>query len=158
MKGISAVLATVLIVVITVAIIGMAYGWSTGMFKMVSDTSKDETAQQISNIEKAVSIIAATCVSGNSITGGVSTDPGTNPPKTNTIIFTIKNIGTSDILSGELTIFLNNNMLSDVITSNLANGASDEIRTLTTLVGAVNLKVSAPAGSVEKDIVCPPLV
>ena len=34
MKGISAVLATVLIVVITVAIIGLAYAWSVNLFEL----------------------------------------------------------------------------------------------------------------------------
>ena len=39
-------LATVLIVVITVAIIGLAYGWSVGMFETVSDTSTELVEQQ----------------------------------------------------------------------------------------------------------------
>ena len=42
MKGISAVLAIVLIVVITVAIIGLAYGWATGLFAMTSEATEEQ--------------------------------------------------------------------------------------------------------------------
>lgn len=38
-KGISAILATVLILVLTITIIGLSYSWSTGVFETISDST-----------------------------------------------------------------------------------------------------------------------
>ena len=61
MKGISAVLATVLIVVITVAIIGLAYGWATGLFELTSEAGEEQVESVTGNLQKSVDIIAIKC-------------------------------------------------------------------------------------------------
>ncbi|MDD5416701.1 MAG: CARDB domain-containing protein [Candidatus Aenigmarchaeota archaeon] len=143
MKGISAVLATVLIVVITVAIIGLAYGWATGMFKMVSDTSEENVGKTTDNMMKSVQIIAAKC-------------EDTLADNTNTVTFTIRSTGTKDIEAAELSAFLDEE-LQTVTFANLLAGTSDDFSFTTDKVGDLNLKVSAPAGAVDEDITCPVL-
>jgi len=60
MKGISTVLAIVLIVVITVGIIGMAYVWSTGMFETVSSSSEEQVEQKIITATASFEVRSAT--------------------------------------------------------------------------------------------------
>ncbi|MBU3896395.1 MAG: hypothetical protein KJ697_00460 [Nanoarchaeota archaeon] len=136
MKGISAVLATVLIVVITVAIIGMAYGWATGMFEMVGDTSEENVAGVTDNMLKSVQIVTAGCIG-------------------ETITFSVRATGTKDIEAGELSVFLENEMQTtspDTATTEITSGITQEFTISNAVSGS--LKVSAPAGSVEEDVTC----
>ncbi|MDD5416702.1 MAG: hypothetical protein PHU12_01875 [Candidatus Aenigmarchaeota archaeon] len=158
MKGISAVLATVLIVVITVAIIGLAYGWSTGLFKIVSDTSEESTQSAVGGIQKQIELVAAKCVDTDSITG-LATGGGDviNPPKSNSIVFSIKNIGSAKIISSEIDVFLNNSLVENVVSDDLDVGTTAQYHFTTNKIGNVEFKVNSPAGAVTKDLICPPI-
>ncbi len=136
MKGISAILATVLIVVITVAIIGLAYGWATGLFKMTSEATEEQVGGVTENLQKSVDIIAASCTASRTVT------------------FTVKNTGTLDIEGTELFVFVDENPA----TVTFSKLVEDTTATYTTLeayaVGERTLKIDAPAGPVEETVTC----
>ncbi len=64
MKGISPIIATILLIVMTVAIAGLMYAWLSGMFS----TLTTQTSQQISGVTQVVSFsVPQLYVSGNDI-------------------------------------------------------------------------------------------
>lgn len=174
MKGISAVLATVLIVVITVAIIGLAYGWATGLFKVTSEATETQVGGVTENLQKSVDIIAVKC--SNSTDPGIYLAVGGDneippQPEYNYLTFTIKNTGTESIVAGELTAFLDNNLME---TAGFY-ASTDDVSVVELSVGEVMefeywgieehaepstrvLKIDAPAGAVEETVTCTPLV
>ncbi|MBU3896394.1 MAG: hypothetical protein KJ697_00455 [Nanoarchaeota archaeon] len=159
MKGISAVLATVLIVVITVAIIGMAYGWATGMFEMVGDTSEEQVSGATDSLSKTVEILTIKC------------EYRDETHCDNVLTFAVKNTGTKNIASGEMGAFIDNTDIDNLFTTSVSikedtsldagevkqfsYRTSDEIYFNTDK--EIILKVSAPAGSVEETVLCPEL-
>jgi len=137
-KGISAVLATVLIVVITVAIIGLAYAWSVDLFGTVSDSTDDQIGGQLDMMEKRIQIVTAGCENG-------------------IISFTIKSTGTEDILASELSAYVNSQQVTDVIFDNLGAGNTSlqyETSDFVSVGDEDILEVDAPAGIVEKTVMC----
>jgi len=142
MKGISAVLATVLIVVITVAIIGMYFGFARGLFGTVTTAGNQEVGGVTASIEKRVEITAATC-------------------NTNGITFTVKATGTADVAKTDFNVFVNETMLTASTTglNALVAGASEQATTTpvtgTFAKGTYTLKVDAPAGAVTQTVTCP---
>jgi len=141
MKGISTVLAIVLIVVITVAIIGLAYGWATGIFSMAESASEDQVSSVVDTLGKSVNIVSSACVAYEEAFN---------------VSFTIKNTGTADINAEELSVFLGG--LKKTTTPNitaLSEGAiSDPYTILDVAIGEYVLKIDAPAYSVEEPIIC----
>ena len=174
MKGISAVLATVLIVVITVAIIGLAYGWATGLFKLTSEATEDQVGGVTDNLQKSVDIIAVKC--SNSTDPGIYlADTGGNevPPQLeyNYLTFSIKNTGSGTIEVGDLTAFLDNKIME---TAGFY-ASTDDVSNIELTAGEVmefeywgieehqapsthTLKIDAPAGPAEETVTCTPLV
>jgi len=64
MKGISPIIATILLIVMTVAIAGLMYAWLSGMFSSLTTT----TSQQISGVTQVVSFsVSQLYVSGGNI-------------------------------------------------------------------------------------------
>ena len=64
MKGISPIIATILLIVMTVAIAGLMYAWLSGMFSTLTAT----TSQQVSEVTQRVSFnVPQLYVSGNNI-------------------------------------------------------------------------------------------
>ncbi len=179
MKGISAILATVLIVVITVAIVGLAYGWATGLFKMTSEATEEQVGGVTENLQKSVDIVALKCYNSTNpeiyISGMINLADTGGPvippqPETNTIAFSVKNTGTGAIETGDLSAFLNNTPIGDNFSPVL-----DDIAAVTLDVGEIKsfeyssvnehtdnqawiLKIDAPAGPVEKSVICTPVV
>ena len=157
MKGISAVLAMVLIVVITVAIIGLAYGWATGLFELTSEAGQQQVEGITESTQKSVDIVAAKCT-------------GDEDNTKNTLTFSIKHVGTEDIIGGELTAFIN----EKDIDTRFATIIGDDIKETAIAVGDTNdftyesgsihedaetitLKIVAPARGDEITLECPPV-
>ncbi|MDT7891014.1 MAG: archaellin/type IV pilin N-terminal domain-containing protein [Candidatus Nanopusillus sp.] len=64
MKGISPIIATILLIVMTVAIAGLMYAWLSGMFSTLTTT----TSQQVSQVTQTVSFsVSQLYVSGSNI-------------------------------------------------------------------------------------------
>ena len=64
MKGISPIIATILLIVMTVAIAGLMYAWLSGMFSTLTTT----TSQQVSGVTQVVSFsVSQLYVSGSNI-------------------------------------------------------------------------------------------
>ena len=137
MKGVSAILATILIVMITVAIIGLMYAWAIGLFGTSTEASEKETEAVVGSMQKQAQIIAAACDADN-------------------ITFTLKASGTSKLLSTELTVFVDD-ILQSVSLADLNSTESKQFifdhGTLT--AGDHVLKVNAPAGPTRKTVTCP---
>ncbi len=137
MKGVSAVIAVILLLLITVAIIGFAFIW----FGRITSLATNSTEQQITQFYQA----AAKKISIDNInsTSGVS----------------IRNIGTAIIPVNEITVFLNGNLLSVYCYGNsstgIAPGTVATCRPATppegiTCVAGTRIKVTSPAGSDER--------
>jgi FlaG/FlaF family flagellin (archaellin) len=141
MKGISEILAMILIVIIVVALIGMTYTFATGLFSTTTNATQQQTNQVTGNMGKTVSIVAAKC------------NAGTN------YVFSIRNTGPNAIQATELAAFVDGSLLS-MAGSGFATQASGNITqyTSSTAGGAAGtthtLKVSAPAGEVQTQVTC----
>ncbi len=149
-KGISAVLAVVLIVVITVAIIGLAYAWATGFFEMTTEASEAGAEAILQNLQKKVKITSARC-------DAVTIDDLI----WNNITFTVKATGTADIEAGELVAILNDLQWGVNPAMNTVDFAAGDLKQfwgLTRQGGSIVFKIDAPAGPVEKEIDCPEIV
>ncbi|MBU3905008.1 MAG: hypothetical protein KJ906_02585, partial [Nanoarchaeota archaeon] len=148
------VLATVLIVVITVAIIGLAYAWSVDLFGTVSDSTDDQIGGQLDMMEKNAKIVTATC-NGNEMNS------------INTLIFTVKSTGSLDIDSGEISAYVNNKAIANefqtivgenILETELAAGEIVEFVYERASIGpeeTITLMINSPAGEDEEIIVCP---
>jgi len=147
MKGISAVLAMVLIVVITVAIIGLAYGWATGLFELTSEAGQKQVEGITESTQKSVDIVAASC------------------DDTGNIVFTIKNTGTLAIEPDELDAFLNESSdvtvdfalnTDSVVVTEIGPGDSEEFTTTGVNYTDIDaeLKIVAPARATTETFTC----
>ncbi len=140
MKGISAVLAVVLIVVITVAIIGLAYAWATGLFGITTEASEQQVGGLTDSAQKSIEIISAACGEGE------------------TVVFIIRNTGTLDIDYDELTAFIDEDLV--VIGPKGIIIEPDHIQQFGTLefrgiAGTkYELKVDAPARAATYTFIC----
>jgi FlaG/FlaF family flagellin (archaellin) len=143
MKGISEILAMVLIIIIVVALIGMTYTFATGLFSTTANVTQTQTDTVTKNMGKSVSIIAATCKAG-AITN---------------YTFSLRNTGTNAIASNELAVFVDGTKLSATVNSlPNAGGVNQTIAANDTPAqgGAATrtLKVSAPAGEDLTQVTC----
>lgn len=136
-KGISSVLATILIVMITVAIIGLMYAWASGLFGTTTEASEKETGAVVGAMQKQAQIIAATCGATN-------------------ITFTLKATGTANLAQTELTLFVDDIIRSGVINKDINSTNSEQFSFAKGVTaGDHQLKVNAPAGPTTKIITCP---
>ncbi len=135
-KGISAVLATVLIVVITVAIIGLAYAWSVDLFGQVTDTSDDQVDGLINQMSE-IRIVDAVA----------SDDDGAC-----WLDFDVKNTGTLTIDEDALTFFFDD----EIKATNGDSIAAGDIESFGFAIdsGASNpeLKIAGAGDTVTADI------
>jgi len=150
MKGISTILAMILIVIIVVALIGLTYTFAVGLFQTTTTATTTATASVTTNIQKSVYIPynGASCKSKDVNNLWVN--------------FTIQNSGTLTIIPGELgAIFdgadisllaINASGANNITTMSLVPG---KIATLGATIPKVTgrttrtLTVSAPAGDVS---------
>jgi len=143
MKGISTILAMILIVIIVVALIGLTYTFAVGLFGTTTAGTTEEVEAVTERMQKSVSVVAARC----------SADTAT--ANTNTTWFTVKNTGTRTIARAELSAYIADEsmvMTTDFPSGGLAKGVAADVVGVVTQALSINtmytLKVSAPAADV----------
>jgi FlaG/FlaF family flagellin (archaellin) len=107
MKGISTILAMILIVIIVVALIGLTYTFAVGLFQTTTSAATTTTTNITSNILKSVYIIG-TPICTNSTTNMVW----------DWVNFTIQNTGTLTINPGDLYATIDGNTTAVLNTTN----------------------------------------
>jgi FlaG/FlaF family flagellin (archaellin) len=151
MKGISTILATILIVIIVVAMISLTYTFATNLFGSATkpaETSIDSTTQKI---DKRVSfVVDPSCLDlyGNASTWQVS--------------FSLRHEGaTYSIKQSEITAIFNNaqeDVSGSWISGDLAPGSVKSLSfTNTTPIKAgstYTLTISAPASPISEEVTC----
>jgi len=147
MKGISTILATILIVIIVVALVSLTYTFAIGLFGTAASSAERGVSATTIRMDKAVSIVG---------------DPScTKPGDTYTIVFTIRHLGsTYNITSTDVSaIFGGGGGNLAGLTQQLAPGST--VRLTWTNNTAVDYKttgttftVSAPAADASKTITC----
>ena len=150
MKGISTILAMILIVIIVVALIGLTYTFAVGLFGTATSGATGQTQAVTERLQKSVAIIASNCVRETSGAANFS--------------FTLKNTGTMTVEGGTLKAFLDGALISSVNPSfaDIPKGEIDpnehrfENTTATNgLAGSHTIRIAAPAGEVDSAVTCP---
>ncbi len=151
MKGISTILATILIVIIVVAIIGLTYTFSVTLFQQAAGGATNQTAATVSQTQKQATLITPVYCSGG------------------TLRFSLRNSGSLPLAAGEVATFFDDTKLTttssppvspDINTASAAVGGILAVGTTTTFtvtgVSATGhtLKISSPAGVIPTQIVC----
>ena len=92
MKGITPVIATILLLLITISMVGFAFVWFTGMFGSIATSTENATQQQLIQMNQKINIESA-----------------------KTGFITVRNIGTYSITNTSLSVYKN-----DVLQTNCA--------------------------------------
>jgi len=148
MKGISTILATILIVIIVVALVSLTYTFAVGLFTTSAKGATAGTEALTTRLQQSVEIVG----------------DGSCDAVANNITFSIRNSGTETIPVGGLSVLIQGKLISDASVSpnitafTLSQGqlkqynahTADELAAGT----RYTLTVSAPAGSVDKTVSC----
>ncbi|MBI2578391.1 MAG: hypothetical protein HYW26_01640 [Candidatus Aenigmarchaeota archaeon] len=122
-KGITPVIAIILLLLITISMVGFAFVWFTRVSQISSERTESQLTEQLTQQEKKIRIDNA---------------------KSNTV--TLRNIGTKDVASSELGFFVDDAQAS--LTSGCATLTVGEVETCTISVSCVagtgKIKVTAP--------------
>jgi FlaG/FlaF family flagellin (archaellin) len=146
MKGISTIVATILIVIIVVALVSLTYTFATGLLGTTTAGATQATQAVTERLQKTVAFAAVNCAG--------------NP---NEVKFTLQHTGTVNINVGELAAFLNGSKIdftnttgSKITDTSLKAGTiSDEFNyTATDTKNSRIITVSTPAGSIDKAVTC----
>jgi FlaG/FlaF family flagellin (archaellin) len=161
MKGISTILAMILIVIIVVALIGLTYTFAVGLFSTTSGTATNQVTTTTTRLDKQVSFIGTvTCGNYSGVSNWV-------------IQFTLRHNGAThdinDATQNELTAILDSNVIADASTK-LVGGATTlgtekispgALKTFnltytntSAFTGTHTLTISAPAGEMPMQITC----
>lgn len=100
-KGISAIIATIMLVMITVTLIATFYGWSTGLFSSISESVKRQTDISVIRSGMEFSIINAKNTSLTNI-NVVIRNSGTQNMDLDTLVAFVDNDAASDNAAGRL--------------------------------------------------------
>jgi len=163
MKGISTILAMILIVIIVVALIGLTYTFAVGLFSTTSGTATSQVTTTTTRLDKQVSFIGTvTCgnYSGNANSWVIQ--------------FTIRHNGATHTINdpsspNELTAIIDSSVIPDPNTK-LVGGATTlwtqpikpgELKAFnltyansSAFIGTHTLTISAPAGEMPMQITC----
>ena len=147
MKGISTILATILIVIIVVALVSLTYTFATGLLGTATKGAESAATTATMNLNKRVFLV---------------TDPTCEKTSEGwTITYTIRHDGaTYNINYNEITALFGNDLLSSDWTSGYIEPgqAKTVVAKNTTVVDwsskTRSFTVSAPAGSVYRTITC----
>lgn len=144
-KGISAIIATIMLLMITVALIGVFYvfgsilmGGSTGAAGSAATATTDRMLKSIA----------------------VSNERCSNTSATNNIInFTVQNIGTKDIVAGELSVYVDNVLDKDESPDLTATGLAANAQmpvgvNVSSYRKTRSLQVVGPANPVTMSLTC----
>jgi FlaG/FlaF family flagellin (archaellin) len=163
MKGISTILAMILIVIIVVALIGLTYTFAVGLFSTTSGTATNQVTTTTTRLDKQVSFIGTVTCQNNTAAAGNWT-----------VTFTVRHNGATwninDAVQNELTAILDSTVIPDANTK-LVGGATTlgtqpikpgELKTFSlwyqnttgAFTGSHTLTISAPAGEMPMQITC----
>jgi archaellum component FlaG (FlaF/FlaG flagellin family) len=144
MKGISTILAMILIVIIVVALIGLTYTFAVGLFSSTTQGASTQTQTVTQNMQKSANIIAASC---GSLSGS-----------TRTFKFTLKNIGTLTVAAADQTVFQDGVKVTSVTFTDLPSSQVSDEYSFTNITqanaGSHELKISSPAGIFAYPVTC----
>ena len=129
MKGISTIIASILLLIITIALAGTAYLFITNFLT--------------STISKTINILDISCYPFNSTSSNI------------TII--VSNEGTANITDSELTVMVDNILKSDKFTFNTIAPHGTEVATSTDLYNSNQkhvVSITSPSNSVRQTIFC----
>jgi len=148
MKGISTILATILIVIIVVALVSLTYTFAVGLFTTSAKGATAGTEALAKRLQQSVEIVG----------------DGSCNAVTNNITFSIRNSGTENIGAGSLSVLIAGKLISDASTApnitaaTMSPGQLKQFSAWTeddlTTGNSYTLTVSAPAGSVDKTVSC----
>ncbi len=142
-KGISAIIATIMLLMITVALIGVFYVFSSGLMTGATGSAGGAATAATDRMLKTVAISMATC--------------GNTTSTNNIINFTVQNVGTKDILAGELTVYvddISNNQIEELI-SGLGVGKQIQVGVQEgTYKKTRNLKALGPSNTEQRFLTC----
>jgi len=148
MKGISTILATILIVIIVVALVSLTYTFAVGLFTTSAKGATAGTESLTKRLQQSVEIIG----------------DGSCNAVTNNITFSIRNSGTVGIDVGGLSVLIQGKLISDssttpnITAATLSPGQLKQFSAWTAddLVTGTSytLTVSAPAGTADKTVTC----
>jgi len=144
MKGISTILAMILIVIIVVALIGLTYTFAVGLFATTTEGATEQTETVTEAMQKSVNIVSGRCNSTDDI-----------------VNFTVKNTGTKDIVAADLGAFisempqtfgvpLSGTLTKGSLSNEMGIDSTIDLQDATQYV----LKISAPAADVTYKITC----
>ncbi len=125
MKGITPVIAIILLMMVTIAMVGFTYIWMKRVFSTTANSTSEQINSEQAKIAQRISIIKASNSTGE---------------------ITIRNIGSQSIETSKLATFVNGNLVScDWGTSKLAPG--DIATCSATCPAGKEVDVNAPGGT-----------
>lgn len=142
-KGISAVIATIMLLMITVALIGVFYVFTSGLVSSGTGAASEAASATTDRMLKTISLSTATCKN--------------TTPTNNVINFTVQNVGTKDILAGELKVYVDDkdNTQIEEISSGLNINAQAHVGVQeTTYSKTRTLKVQGPSNTEQRSLQC----
>jgi len=146
MKGISTILAVILIVIIVVALISLTYTFAVGLFTTTTRGATTGTQAVTKRLDQRISFVAASC-----------------DATTETVKFTIRHDGAEyGMISGDLSAFIGGSKITttpNIETSILAvGGVSAEFSNVSsagyTDGQTITIRVSAPASPMDQIVTC----
>ena len=141
MKGISTVLAIVLIVIIVVALVGLTYTFAVTLFTTAAGGAQEQATAVTERLQKSVTVVSASC-----------------DATLNQVYFTIRNTGTLGIDAADMAAFFDDEKLTVTFTPDpLPDGQLSDSLTATGVTfsaGSHVLRISAPAGTVDQSMTC----
>lgn len=142
-KGISAVIATIMLLLITIALIGVVYAFITTLTGTTITTGTEQASATTDRMLKTIAISAATCRN--------------TTPANNIINFTVENIGTKGIAAGELKVFVDDveNAQTEELAAGLAANAQAQVGVQTASYGKTrNLNLQRPSNTQQISLTC----
>ncbi len=147
MKGISTILAMILIVIIVVALIGLTYTFAVGLFGTATTGATGQTEAVTKRLDQSI--------------GFVTSPICTNTTNAWTITFTIKHTGaTHDITATDIDVLVGNTKINtiggwvDPMTPGLTEYLSVSNESAVDWSGTQTLTVSVPATPVSRTVDC----
>lgn len=127
MKGISAVIAVILLLLITIAVVGAASGFFGRITSIAGQSAENQTSEQITRLSKQVTIDSSNSTSAS-----------------------IRNSGTSTLSAGEIALYVNGapRTCSPALSS-LSPGAVQTCNFSPPCTQGQRIRVTTPGGSAE---------
>lgn len=142
MKGISTILATILIVIIVVALVSLTYTFAVGLFRTSTAGAETSTTELTKKLQQSVDFVSASC----SLSDGM-------------VKFSIRHTGSVNITAGGLSALLNDNVVTTAPSITAESLNVGEVKSFN-ITGSFNsgdsvkITVSAPAAPIDYLVTC----